>query len=502
MSILSSAKSYLKNVVGGAKIVGSAIKNVFSSPAASQLSAASSALSTPKVPANQTLAPNISTPQGIGQTQKNGSIVLLNPQGRPTGSVISSTGVGSTISPAPSGSPTVLGASTNIGSSRIAADTFGSTSTAETLTGNFNNSNSSSFSGLSAPSSGGSTSGSAPSGGNAGIKYPPTPNYADVNPNLASTASLLAGAYTYDPKTGFTPIVEDSSAVDRKKTSELIRGMIPKEESVYDNREVKAAQKVEEAKQKELNNYTSELNAVVAKQQQDLLEQKHAIAAEGGTEAGWSGRSAEINYQAAVAALPLQALVATAQGNLQLAQTHLTDLTKIVSDRLDKNYQYKKAQFDWAAQYLTGEDKIKAEKLDKATAAAVSEKKDALNFAQQLVLKDPSTVNTVANLLKNPDSPTLAVDLLKVAGTLKSEDDGSSGFSSSKVESEFRGDAVSLLDNVQAGALTLSDAYTKLRKLYSPLEVSDGAIKEILGMNAPANAADALMERIKAEIFK
>lgn len=58
----------------------------------------------------------------------------------------------------------------------------------------------------------------------------------------------------------------------------------------------------------------------------------------------------------------------------------------------------------------------------------------------------------------------------------------STGFKNSKVESDFRQDAVALKDQVTGGAMTNDSAYTKLRDLYSPTEVTDDAIRAILGI--------------------
>ena len=58
----------------------------------------------------------------------------------------------------------------------------------------------------------------------------------------------------------------------------------------------------------------------------------------------------------------------------------------------------------------------------------------------------------------------------------------SPGFSDDKVESDVRSDAASLLDNVQAGSMSLDDAYKRLRLLYSPKEATDDALKGLLGL--------------------
>jgi hypothetical protein len=56
------------------------------------------------------------------------------------------------------------------------------------------------------------------------------------------------------------------------------------------------------------------------------------------------------------------------------------------------------------------------------------------------------------------------------------------GFLNSKIESSVREDAVSLLDEVDGGNTTLEKAYSRLRKLYSPNEVRDEALKQLMGI--------------------
>ena len=72
----------------------------------------------------------------------------------------------------------------------------------------------------------------------------------------------------------------------------------------------------------------------------------------------------------------------------------------------------------------------------------------------------------------------------------------STGFKDTKVESSVREDAVALLDNVAVGATTIDAAYTKLRKLYSPSEVSDQALKELLGITPPPTTSQGTAQTV------
>lgn len=67
----------------------------------------------------------------------------------------------------------------------------------------------------------------------------------------------------------------------------------------------------------------------------------------------------------------------------------------------------------------------------------------------------------------------------------------SPGFNSSKVETDFRQDIVALKDQISVGTLTKEQAYSRLRDLYSPSEVSDQTIKDMLGILKPATFSQA-----------
>lgn len=63
------------------------------------------------------------------------------------------------------------------------------------------------------------------------------------------------------------------------------------------------------------------------------------------------------------------------------------------------------------------------------------------------------------------------------------------GFLNSTIESSIREDAVVLLDQVKIEAMTIDEAFTKLRTLYSPSEVTDEALRNLLGIVQPGEEA-------------
>lgn len=87
---------------------------------------------------------------------------------------------------------------------------------------------------------------------------------------------------------------------------------------------------------------TGQLNAVVAKGQANQLAQ--VGQGRGIPEAIIGGIQAQIGRETAIAALPLQAQLSAAQGNMEMAQQHLDTLFKIYSDDAKNEYEHKLAQ--------------------------------------------------------------------------------------------------------------------------------------------------------------
>ena len=67
-------------------------------------------------------------------------------------------------------------------------------------------------------------------------------------------------------------------------------------------------------------------------------------------------------------------------------------------------------------------------------------------------------------------------------------DEASPGFDDPDIESDVREDVVTLQDEISAGNMTASEAYRKLRTLYSRQEVTDQALRDLLGVIAPNQA--------------
>lgn len=201
------------------------------------------------------------------------------------------------------------------------------------------------------------------------VQLPPQPTYS--NPGVINAAGLANatlgmtvgsdGKITYKPPEVAT--TDNSEQQGRASNLMTVLGLAPKKENVLSSPEVVNQQAIVQQQRQTLNDYTSQLNNVIAKQNQDLLSSRASVSAEGGTEAVYGGIAATINREAAIRALPLQAAVAAAQGNLQLAQEYLTQVTALKTEQVANDYAYKTLQYQAISNFVTEEQNIRLEEL-------------------------------------------------------------------------------------------------------------------------------------------
>jgi hypothetical protein len=214
-----------------------------------------------------------------------------------------------------------------------------------------------------------------------------------TNPGGLDTTKLagnMAGYYTRNTDGTYTQVKDDQASRDKQiaqETANLYNDVLGKKPTVAEDPEVIAARQQRQRIQQSLLAPTAELNAVIAKQNQDLLQLRQTGSQEGVTEAVYGGQSNAINYNAVIRALPLQASISSLQGDLKLAQDYLTELTQIKQEQINNQYDYNKNLF--AA--IEG-------KIDKKDQRAYEE----LKTANERAYTDHSTlVKTQGALLQN-----------------------------------------------------------------------------------------------------
>ena len=136
----------------------------------------------------------------------------------------------------------------------------------------------------------------------------------------------------------------------------------------------------------DVNNYTGQLNTITANRDANIL--KLEGQGRGITDVIIGGQQAAVNKEAAIQALPVQAQLAAAQGNLELAQDHINTWGQILMTDATNKYNQKKELINNLRDFTTTIELKKIEEIDKANErkyqenqALVSAKANALKQA-------------------------------------------------------------------------------------------------------------------------
>ena len=242
-----------------------------------------------------------------------------------------------------------------------------------------------SFAAFGGASNGGSIS-SASMSSSPAISIPSAPTVA--NPGVINNGGLQTNDYSIDPATnmimgrdltGDTSEAENSK--EKKKTSYLdsLKDLIREKDNVYEDPDVIKQNEEVLRKKQEVANYTAQLNSVVAQQNADLLRLRGIGSAEGVTETVYGGQQATINREAAIKALPIQAQVAAAQGNLELAQDYLTQLTTWKREAIDNDHNYWKEVMGVVKPFLEKEEQREFDELEEEKDRTYTESQDLVS---------------------------------------------------------------------------------------------------------------------------
>lgn len=230
------------------------------------------------------------------------------------------------------------------------------------------------------------------SGGSTPLVLGSTPTSTNPKINTSGLAGTLSGYKKYNATTGQYEDIPDEQVIQERKS--LYDRFVGKAESVYDDPEVKAAREERRQIQERLRTPMAELNAIVAKQNQDLLQLRQTGSQEGVTEAVYGGQSNAINYNAAIRALPLQASIAGLQGDLKLAQDYLSELVQVKGEQIKNQYEYNKGLFQSIEGALDKADQRQYEEMKTANDRAYTE--------QQNLIKTQATLTQTALARKAP----------------------------------------------------------------------------------------------------
>lgn len=257
---------------------------------------------------------------------------------------------------------------------------------------------------------------------------PVAPNIGDVvGANNTGLATMLSPqGYTQDANGMFVAPKEDAgTSADmsgqmnnfQSYMASLLGNEPVNQEAIY-NKTLRQSG-VNDA-QKQVNQYTAQLNSIVAKSQAEQLGLEGQ--GRGVTESIIGGQQAQINREAAIAALPVQAQLAAAQGNLEFAQKQMDTLFAIRSADAKAKYDYNSNLISSVYNFATTVEQSRLNALKTKEDRAYSEKQqsiaDAKSYAAMaLEYGNSSLFSKLTNL--DSTSPTYAADVKALASQIR-----------------------------------------------------------------------------------
>lgn len=245
-----------------------------------------------------------------------------------------------------------------------------------------------------------------------------------VDVNLAGTnPDDYLKDYSYDIPGAVQPQEETELQKTQKEQDDVLQRMlksindVPSSADAYNKAQKQSG--IEQARQ-QVNDLSGQLNAIVAKGQANqlsLVGQGRGIP-----EAIIGGQQAQIGRETAIAALPVQAQLEAAQGNLEMANDSLDRLFKIYSDDATNRYNAKNksleaisGHLDKKEQRLWDEQKILNDRAYQERQAVIKDGKDKANMAFSF---GQSSLGAKIMAL-NPNSPNYQQDLAELSSKLK-----------------------------------------------------------------------------------
>lgn len=143
---------------------------------------------------------------------------------------------------------------------------------------------------------------------------------------------------------------------------------------------------------KQISNLTSQINNITAKAQAESLGLEGQ--GRGITESIIGGQQAQISREAAIQALPLQALLANAQGNKELAQSHLDTRFKLQMEDAQNRFEYKTKLIDAVYSFADKQEQRRLEDIRRKEDQDFDLKKMNLQFDYSRRLKALDSVTS------------------------------------------------------------------------------------------------------------
>jgi hypothetical protein len=202
----------------------------------------------------------------------------------------------------------------------------------------------------------------------------------------ANNQALTPSGFTTDSNGIYTPkeqaVVDSQTKLANDRINALMNNPQPNLENLYNTTRQQTG--VDQAQQA-VNTYTGQLNTITANSQAAQLAANVQGSNTGATETIVGGRQAEIAKEAAINALPIQALLATAQGNLQMAQSNLDTLFSIKSKDAENTYSFNTSMINAVYDFADKQQQNLLDTLKTQQAQAYATQQDFLKTQSQLL---------------------------------------------------------------------------------------------------------------------
>lgn len=236
-----------------------------------------------------------------------------------------------------------------------------------------------------------------------GGKFVKDPNASDVmnatkeaNVNMGNIASQVLG-YLQPQENQMQNAYEDTYGITSRQAG----------------REYRAAQN-------EVQQYTSQLNNITANRDASILALEDT--GRGQTTGFIGGEQGRIQRQAAIAALPVQAQLAAAQGNLEIAKSHVDSLFQMKIKDIETEQAYKQTVANtWMSVATTQQSNLLNAAIADSNERAEA-KKIAMNDAKQIAMQaiEYGQSSLAASVMKlDPTSPTYQQDVMNAMAGLR-----------------------------------------------------------------------------------
>lgn len=166
-------------------------------------------------------------------------------------------------------------------------------------------------------------------------------------------------------------------------------------------------------KQQSVNDFSAQLNTIVANRDANKLRLEGQ--GRGITDVIIGGQQAQIDKEAAISALPVQAQLAAAQGNLQLAQDHINTWGNILMKDAEQQYTRKKEVLTSVRDFAVGLEFKRIDDLDAANERKYQEAQ-TLTKAKTAALSQALGQGAPASVMNAIKGATTAEDVVAAAG--------------------------------------------------------------------------------------